>query len=170
MAWHASIQGLRDQKGCAVEPRKPKLEKFKPGVPKTMLLFIAGLMWIGVGIMLDCLSYSWLRIEHREQAITMAVVGFACALVIHRFGFIRIVNRNLQRILPMEGKRCLFSFIPWKSYVLIAVMMMLGFGLRHAPIPKLYLAVLYAGIGTALIFSSFSYLRQLMALIKEHHA
>jgi len=66
----------------------------------------------------------------------------------------------------MEGRRCIFSFIPWKSYILIIIMIAIGFLLRHSPIPKLYLAVLYTGIGTALILSSVRYLRYLILTIK----
>lgn len=142
-------------------------KKWKPGVPKSALLLIAGTIWIGVGIMLDGLSYSWLRTETTIHVLLAVVFGFVCALVVHHFGFLRIVDRNLARILPMEGKRCIFSFMPWKSYILIVIMVMLGFLLRHSPIPKIYLAVLYIGIGTALILSSVRYLRYLIMEIRN---
>ena len=67
----------------------------------------------------------------------------------------------------MEGKRCVFAFMPWKSYILVIIMMATGILLRHSPIPKLYLAVLYAAIGTALILSSIRYLRYLILTIKN---
>lgn len=143
-------------------------EKWKPGVPKNVLLLIAGILWIGTGIMLDALSYSWLRAEDFYDALVSSVIGFLCALVIHHFGFLRIVDRNLDRILPMEGRRCIFSFMPWKSYVLIIVMVLIGVLLRHSPIPKLYLSVLYIGIGTALILSSVRYLRHLILALKSY--
>ncbi len=131
-------------------------------MPKKALLLIAGIMWAGTGIMLDVLSYFWLRTENPHDALVSSVIGFVCALVIHHFGFLRIVDRNLDRILPMEGRRCVFSFMPWKSYILIIIMVIIGFLLRHSPIPKLYLSVLYIGIGTALILSSVRYLRYLI--------
>ena len=144
------------------------MKKWKPGVPKSTLLLIAGIIWISVGIMLDGISYSWLRPETTIHALSAAAVGFVCALVVHHFGFLRIVDRNLARILPMEGKRCVFSFMPWKSYILIIIMVVMGFLLRHSPIPKLYLAVLYIGIGTALILSSLRYLRYLIMAIRNN--
>jgi len=136
------------------------IERYKPGVSKSTLLFIAGMLWVMVGIMLNGMAYSWLRNERLGYALTAAAIGFVGSLIIHRFGFSRIVNRNMDRILPMEGKRCVFSFMPWKSYVLVAVMITMGVLLRHSPIPKLYLSVLYIGIGTALILSSIRYLRR----------
>lgn len=146
--------------------KKPAVAKWKPGVPKNTLLLIAGIIWIGIGIMLDGFSYSWLKVERPVHALFVVVIGFLSALIIHHFGFLRIVDRNLARILPMEGKRCVFSFMPWKSYLLIIIMVVLGLVLRHSPIPKLYLAVLYIGIGTALILSSIRYLRYLIMAIR----
>ena len=142
------------------------IERYKPGVSKNILLFVAGMLWVMVGIMLNSMAYTWLRTERLSHALLAAAVGFAGSLFIHRFGFSRIVNRNLDRILPMEGKRCIFSFMPWKSYVMVAVMITMGVLLRHSPIPKLYLAVMYIGIGTALILSSIRYLRR--ASLREH--
>ena len=147
--------------------KNPEIEKWKPGVNKSILLLIAGIIWIGIGIMLDSMSLSWLRAEKLDSALLASVGGFVCALVIHHFGFLRIVDGNLGRILPMEGKRCVFSFMPWKSYLLIVMMILMGFLLRLSPIPKLYLAVLYSGIGTALILSSVRYLRHLFLVIKK---
>jgi hypothetical protein len=145
-----------------MNPRGRPIEKWKPGVSKAGLLLMAGIMWMGIGVMLDVLSYGWLRGERPDHAVLVAVIGLLCALVIHHFGFLRVVDKNLARILPMEGRRCIFSFMPLKSYILIIVMMLMGFLLRHSAIPKLYLSILYIGIGTALILSSVRYLRYLL--------
>lgn len=142
-------------------------EKWKPGVPKPILLLTAGLLWIGVGFMLDSLAYSWLKLEIPGFSYPAAAIGFLAALFIHHFGFLRVVDKNLARILPMEGRRCLFAFMPWKSYILILVMFSGGLLLRLSPLPKKYLAVLYTAIGTALILSSARYLRYLFASLKE---
>ena len=142
------------------------MEKWKPGVPKSILLLIAGIMWIMVGIMLNILAYSWLRAERLDWAIYAVIIGFVFSLVIHHFGFLRVVDKNLDRILPMQGRRCIFSFMPWKSYFLISIMAAMGFLLRHSAIPKRYLAVLYTAIGTALILSSLRYLRYLILTFK----
>jgi hypothetical protein len=145
-------------------------EKWKPGVSKNVLLLLAGIMWTGTGIMLDTLSYFWLKAENPPDALVASLIGFVCALGIHHFGFLRIVDRNLDRILPMEGRRCVFSFMPWKSYILIIIMVILGMLLRHTPIPRLYLSILYIGIGTALILSSIRYLRYLILTVIKKQA
>ena len=64
------------------------MEKWKPGVPKSVLLFIAGIVWILVGIMLNGLAFSWLRIEKPNNALLALMIGFVCSLMIHHFGFL----------------------------------------------------------------------------------
>lgn len=66
--------------------------------------------------------------------------GLLLALLIHHFGFLKIVNRNLKRIQKMEEKVYITSFIHKKSYLIILVMIAMGFLLRRSGIPKQYLA------------------------------
>jgi hypothetical protein len=136
-----------------------RMNRFKPAVSRRILLLLAGLMWLGVGAMLSSLAVGWLRESHPAHLVAMVAGGVAGALLIHHFGFLRVVDKNLARILPMEGGRCAFSFISWKSYLMVALMMSMGIALRHSPIPRPILAVLYIGIGLALILSSVRYLR-----------
>jgi len=85
--------------------------------------------------------------------------GFLIGLLIHYFGFLKIVNKNLKRIHDLEQKALVTSFLHKKSYLLILVMIAMGILLRSSSLPKHYLAVLYIGIGSALIMSSFRYFR-----------
>jgi hypothetical protein len=39
-----------------------KNEKWKPGVSKATLLLLAGMVWLGIGILLNFLAFSWLSI------------------------------------------------------------------------------------------------------------
>ncbi len=144
-----------------------EIEKWKPGVPKSSLLLIAGIIWLGIGAMMDGMGYSWIRTGDLKQVLSILATGFVLALFIHHFGFLRLVDKNLGRILPMKGKRCVFSFMPWKSYGLIGIMIIMGSLLRHSSIPKIYLAVVYLAIGTALILSSVRYLRYLIMVLKN---
>ncbi len=135
------------------------IKKYKPAVPKAVLLFLAGGLWLGVGCMLVFLAISWLREAVEVNQALFAGAGVVLALFIHHFGFLRIVDKNLGRILPSDEKKCVFSFMPWKSYLLIPVMIILGLLLRHSALPKHYLAILYIAIGLALTLSSVRYLR-----------
>ena len=142
-------------------------ERFKPGTDRRVLLLLSGLMWMGVGTMLLSFSYSWLHGSQEGGSLLLAGGGVLLALVIHHFGFLKIVDKNLGRILPMEGKRCVFSFMTWKSYLTVGVMVLLGLLLRHSPIPKRYLSILYTGIGLALVLSSVRYGRVLLSQLRK---
>ncbi len=145
-----------------------ELEKWKPGVSKNILLFIAGLLWVIIGIFLNYRSYSWLKEKELKTILIIGTAGLFLSFLIHIFGFSKIVNKNIQRIIPMDGKRCLFSFFPWRSYLLISIMILMGSFIRHSTIiPKVYLSVLYTGIGTAMILSGFRYLIVLKRVIQR---
>ena len=136
-------------------------DRYKPAVPKNFLLFLAGFMWIAVGIMLTSMAIHWLIRYGRNLAFLYAAIGLAGSVIIHHYGFLRIVDKNLGRISKMEGKRCAFSFMTWRSYGIVAIMVTMGILLRHSAIPKQYLSILYIGIGMALILSSIRYFKNL---------
>lgn len=134
--------------------------KYKPAVTKNVLLLVAGIVWEGVGIMLLVLAASWLHKASGIYIFPYAFAGILLALLVHHFGFLKIVDKNLDRILQMDlKKRCFFSFIPSRSYLIIIIMIAMGILLRHSVIPKYDLAILYIGIGLALILSSVRYIR-----------
>ena len=136
-----------------------KRDKYKPAVTKNVLLFLAGAVWGCVGTLLSVLAFSWLKQVPNINIYSFGGAGVLLALLVHHFGFLKIADRNLERILPIDEKKCLFSFIPWKSYLVIVIMITIGAILRHSVIPKQYLAILYTGIGLALILSSVRYMR-----------
>jgi len=134
-------------------------DKYTPAVTKSVLLFLAGFAWTCVGGALLYLGIAWLSRTSDTNRYLFAGAGTLLALIVHHFGFLKIVDVNLKRILPMNDKTCVFAFIPWKSYLIIVIMIAMGSTLRHSAIPKQYLAILYIGIGLALILSSVRYLR-----------
>ena len=135
------------------------MEKYKPAVTKVVLLLLAGLLWLCVGTMLLFWAASWLIETASIERHVFAGSGVVLALLVHHFGFLKIVDKNLERILPLDEKRCIFSFMPWKSYLTIPIMITMGTILRHSAVPKQYLAILYTGIGLALVLSSVRYVR-----------
>ena len=136
----------------------PIRERYKPALPRVVLTAVAGAMWCCVGIMLSLLAVQWLTGYYGNPWL-YAIPGIISALVIHHFGFLRIADRNLQRISRLPEKPCAFSFISWKSYIIIIVMITMGAILRHSPIPREYLSVIYMGIGLALFLSGIRYFR-----------
>ncbi|MBI5100196.1 MAG: hypothetical protein HZB30_13300 [Nitrospirae bacterium] len=134
-----------------------KIKKYDPAVDKRFLILFSGILWSVVGIMLCRLAVYWLSQASRQNAIWPGLAGFILAFLIYRFGFLKLVSKNTDRILSKEGKVCIFAFQTWKSYLIVVVMILLGIILRHSPIPKPYLAIIYIGFGGAMILSSLVY-------------
>ena len=141
------------------------MERVSLEVDKRVLIFMAGLMWCGVGVMLIRYAISWLSLCNGKEQIFFYSAGFLAAMPIHHFGFLKLADKNINRLLPSTEKQSLFSFITPKSYLIIIVMVSMGIALRHSPIPKKYLSLLYNGIGLALFLSGIRYFRVLFQLV-----
>ena len=133
-------------------------------VDKRVLIFMAGLMWCGVGVMLIRYAISWLSLCNGKEQILFYSAGFLAAMPIHHFGFLKIADKNINRLLPLTEKKSPFSFMTPKSYLIVIVMVSMGIALRHSPIPKKYLSLLYNGIGLALFLSGIRYFRVFIQL------
>ena len=133
------------------------LEKFKPAVSKYWLMALGGIMWSGVGIMLCRLAVIWLRPVPRTWAWSLGSLGLIAAIVVYRLGFSKIALKNITRLCLLPDATCIFAFQAWKSYLIIIFMVALGLTLRHSPMPKRFLAVIYETIGGALFFSSLHF-------------
>lgn len=141
------------------------LKKISPDVDKKALIFMAGLMWCSVGVMLIRYAVSWLTLCTGREQIVFYSAGFLASMPIHHFGFLKIADKNLNRLLPLTEKQNPFSFMTTKSYMIVVVMISMGIALRHSQIPKRYLSLLYNGIGLALFLSGIRYFRVFFQLV-----
>lgn len=121
---------------------------------------------MAIGILLCSMAIKWLAGSIRPAAIFI-ISGVTAAMIIHHFGFLRIVDKNLDRIKPMGEKPCAFAFMSWRSYLLVAVMMTLGITLRHSAMPKNWLSVIYIAIGFSLFLSSIRYFRHFIFALRH---
>ncbi|HBX68509.1 MAG TPA: hypothetical protein DEH25_03755 [Chloroflexi bacterium] len=135
------------------------LNKFNPCVPIIWLYISAGLVWLGVGVMLDAFASRWLQLAGFPSELLLLVAGLALATAIYLFGFSKLARKNIRRIGEYATEKvCLFAFQSWTSYPLVAFMMGLGIYLRHySTFPKPLLAILYLGIGSALFAAGLLY-------------
>ena len=141
-----------------------RLSKFTPLAGKSVLILISGLMWCGVGIMLLCFSHKWLSVLLSGEQVFFYSIGFLVAMPVHHFGFLKLADRNIRRLLPLNEKKNVFSFMTPKSYITVIIMVAMGITLRHSAIPKRYLSIIYTGIGLALFLSGIRYMRTFMNL------
>lgn len=135
-----------------------KFSKYEPAVDTRLLILLSGLVWGIVGVMLCHLAIGWLSQTTGDIAGYFAVSGAILSLLIHHFGFLKLADKNIERISAYDkDKVCIFAFQEWKSYMIIVVMACMGIILRHSPMPKAYLSIIYIGFGGAMGLSSVRY-------------
>ena len=150
--------------GPVKDPSSPTLqERMRLDVDYRWLFAIAGVIWTGVGVLLLTYAVSWLRPVSVPLEIELTVAGLAVAVVFVRFVFHGIVSKNIARIERGPTRVSAFSFQGWKSYLVTVFMIVLGITLRGSAIPKPGLAVVYEGIGVALLLTSLTYHRRFFA-------
>lgn len=144
-----------------------RFSKFDPAVDKIFLVAFSGITWTVVGIVLCNLAVNWLAPTSTKSILLLGLAGIILSLLIHHFGFLKLVDKNIARILAKDGKVCIFGFQPWKSYMIILVMIIMGTALRNSTLPKPYLAIVYIGFGGAMLLSSLRYHRIFIKLINK---
>ena len=133
----------------------------EPAASRKTLVLTAGIVWLTVGTVLALVAVTWLSAGNQTYYV-LAGGALIAGLVISRFGFSRILKKNVERIRnlsPHKSKICIFAFQALQSYFLVLVMMAFGYALRKLPMPHAYLAAIYFAIGTALVRSSLDYIK-----------
>jgi hypothetical protein len=148
---------------------KGSIHQLNPAVSKVWLHLAAGLMWLGVGIMLIVIAATrWLNSFNWQVLMLVVLAGLILGSGIYWFGFSRLARKNIRRIDSyLKQQICIFAFQEWKSYPLVAFMVSLGIYLRsysHLPIPLL--ATMYIGIGSGLFTSSLHYYQKVLNMVR----
>lgn len=121
-------------------------------IPKRALLIIAGIIWMIAGfnvVRLGIISYK--SIEMRWYLPVLSVVIF----VLFGMMFFKMTQKHSKRIMNYEEDyRPFWNFFDIKSYIIMAVMMGGGIGLRNAGVfPDVFVAFFYTGLGCALFLA-----------------
>ena len=95
-----------------------KIERVEPVVDRKTLIFLSGFVWSVVGIMLCRLAAGWLKAIEGDMG-PFLVSGVLLAILIHHFGFLKLVYKNTERISSLENKASVFAFQERKSYIII---------------------------------------------------
>lgn len=127
------------------------LARLKPVAGKRVQALIAAGIWMAVGGALAGMGVFFLSVHrHWWLGAAGAVIGLGKGY----FVLDRVAERNLAHIAARPPGRCLGWLYPWRTWLLIAVMVMLGRFLRHSSLSRDVLGVVYCAIGAALLFSS----------------
>lgn len=121
-------------------------------VPKRTLLIIAGLIWMIAGfnvVRLGIISYK--LVELKWYLPILSVIIF----MLFGMMFYKMTKKHGKRIMNYEeAYRPIWNFFDLKSYIIMAIMMGGGIGLRNAGVfPDVFVAFFYTGLGCALFLA-----------------
>jgi hypothetical protein len=127
----------------------------KPGLPKRTLFYVAAVVWTiaggmllfkGISLFLNYNNLLWLKI----------MISSICGILFYLLLFSGISRKHTIRIRNLKNEKpCLFSFFNFRSYLLMASMIISGMMLRKSGIiSPAYLSVLYVTMGIPLFLSS----------------
>ncbi len=136
------------------------MEKIKPLVARHWLFALAGIMWTGVGLMLMWRAWTWFSSMNMSWTLGIALAGAAIAFAFYYFMFTKTVAKNIRRLCGLPDPVGILAFNSPKGYVLIVFMIALGVTLRHSPLDRRILALIYSGMGGALFLASLHFYGQ----------
>jgi len=133
----------------------------KKGVKREILFFVSGIMWVGVGIMLNILSFGWFSHSNNSIKYYALIFGVLAGFAVSVFGFSKLAKKNMERIFKLADYTCIFNFQEVKSYFIIVFMIGLGIFMRKSGFfPKEFLSFVYTTIGTGLFLSGLLYFKE----------
>ncbi len=123
----------------------------KPGVPRSVHLFAAPLLWIVIGCLLMTRGFIWMG---TGEGRWLLVLSFVLGTLKSRLVLDKVARKSTQRIVQFKDGTCLGAIYSWKSWLMVAVMMTTGLVIRRVGHPGHWIGMLYCAIGWALCFSS----------------
>ena len=134
--------------------------QFKPTTTRRGLLFVAGTVWAGAGGMLAYRGIAFIE-EAALHPVALLLTAAVGGVFFFSLMFRKISARHIARILHIAHERpCLFSFLGWKSYFMMGLMISMGVLLRKASfVPRDELGTAYVTMAVPLLASSFRFFR-----------
>lgn len=132
-------------------------------VENKTLLIIAGIVWLIAGFnvaRLGILSYMVTGLKWYLPILSVVIFGLFGTM------FYKMSVKHTKRIMGYEEKRPFWHFFDLKAYIIMAVMMGGGIGLRAAGVfPDLFIAFFYTGLGCALALAGVLFLKNFISQV-----
>lgn len=121
-------------------------------MPKRALLMLAGIVWMIAGfnvVRLGIISYQMIQISWYLPVLSVIIFGLFGAM------FYKMTKKHGRRISNYkEDYRPFWNFFDAKAYIIMAIMMGGGIGLRQMGVfPDVFVAFFYTGLGCALFLA-----------------
>ena len=126
-------------------------------VPKQILLIIAGIIWMIAGfnvVRLGIISYKLVGLKWYLPIFSVII------FMLFGMMFYKMTQKHSKRIMNYEeAYRPVWNFFDAKAYIIMAVMMGGGIGLRNAGVfPDVFVAFFYTGLGCALFLAGICFM------------
>jgi hypothetical protein len=126
-------------------------QRFTPRVSQAVHLFIAPFLWTVVGMSLIERGLNWMGLGISRWLLLLALLlGTIKSLMV----LDRSAKKGLERIKGFGERTCIGAVYPWKTWLLVLLMMASGLILRHLIPPGLFLGTIYCALGWGLLLSS----------------
>ena len=140
------------------------LGRLTPRTGPRAQLFAAASVWLVGASILMFRGLGYLRGQSWwALAIAAAVV---IGVLKSRYLLDGVARKAVSRI-RARGRACFFGFFSWKSWGFVALMMGGGILLRNAGTPPWVLAIVYLGVGTALLVAERIFWRAALVRVPE---
>lgn len=130
---------------------KKNLQRYKPGASIRTHLFLAALIWSIVGLFL--LTNGFVLISLKGQ-LWYGVAGLILGTAKSFFVLNRVARKNIKRIKEFDDRACIGSVYSWRTWFLVAAMIILGRFLRTTVLPGQVVGLIYTAVGWALFLAS----------------
>jgi hypothetical protein len=120
-----------------------------PAVRRQTLILSAAIVWALAGAFLSIRAALWFRSSNRAVS-WMVILALSIGFLKGHFLLSRMARRNIERILGLSPQAI-------QAYLVIFGMMAFGIALRHSPVSREVLGVVYLAIGSALMYASAPY-------------
>jgi SanA protein len=134
------------------------LKKFKPGIPKRYLLFIAAIVWTIGWSMLLGKGLQFVAESTFPMGLSL-IIGFSGGFIFYILLFSKISYKHTLRISLIGIERpCAFSFFNFRSYLLMGIMISGGILLRTSnAVDHGIMGTFYLVMSFPLLISSFRF-------------
>jgi hypothetical protein len=137
-----------------VNPQGGPPHRLTPTAPARAQILIAALMWTLAGACLCIAGAVWALGAHWRHAIAALAIAAIVGALKARFFLDKTARRIVRRIAERGDGRCVGGFLSWRSWLLVAAMVLLGRLLRMSPLPVAWRGAIYFAIGAALMIAS----------------
>lgn len=128
--------------------------RWKPAARARTQVFLAALLWTGVGLGLTASGVRWSLLAPALWPAFILAVALPLGLLKGRFALEAAAARIAGRISRRGDGTCLGGFLSWKSWLFVLAMIGLGAVLRRSDLPRVALGLLYTAVGVSLLWGS----------------